>query len=194
MNHRFIEFEDRDCTNLGKFSICQYTDRDRSTSSAVVDKPLLASLPPTRRFQGSITPASLWLLDLQTQEGMLFDPNADLAALRQRFLVHPIHVCVLYFPAMRYLSSNKARIFDLPDKVTLDLDAVLDQPGFLVGSDGRRVMTRLEWSQRRSLGRPPITCRLRNREVGGDPEEDQEILTAAEITEFTGPHPTWEAP
>jgi hypothetical protein len=194
MRTRFLEAQDELHTNHGKFLLVAFEDADRAHPSALTGAPLLASLPPVKRFHGAITPSSLWLLDLQTQEGMLFDPTAPERALRRRFLVHPLHVCLLYWPVMRYLARSEVRgaIWALPGLVTLPVADVADQPGVLLDATGARVKGAYEWSARRRQVGGGV--RLRNREVGegDDPEEGQDVVTPEESAgSLAGGRPRW---
>jgi hypothetical protein len=174
-------------TNHGKFFLMQFGAEEWRYKSKIAQGPLLASLPSMRRFGGGFTPHDLLLVDLQTQEAFFFDPHAGEEQLRQRFLVHPLHVCILFFPVMRVLAAaakqSAAHVWKLPGMVTVVLDDVLNQPGLLLDSKGVPVRGRLEWSARR-----PLSARLRNREVleGDDPELGQGELTPAEARESVG--------
>lgn len=190
MKHRFLEAEDAACSNHGKFSLLGYDPEDFAHPSPITGGPLLTTIPCAPRFHGPITPTSVWLLDLQTQEGMLFDVTASERALRRRFLVHPLHVCILYWPLMRYLAREdvRASIWTMPPRVTFPQGEVFEQPGVLVDATGVPVRGRWEWSARK-----PLTARLRNREVaeGGDPELGQDVVTFTEQLEKPGGKPRW---
>ena len=174
MIHRFIEAEDDHKSNHGKFLILRFGADDFRARSQLTGGPLLATLRPVRRFGVPITQTTLLLVDLQTQEGTFFDLDQDDATTRARFLCHPIHVCILYYPLMRFLSRNAGNIWKLPNLVTLPLDDVLDQPGVLLDGALNQVRTMREWSRR-----PPLVARLRNREVPIDPEEGQDRIEDA---------------
>lgn len=171
MLHRFIEAQDEHYCNYGRFFILRFQRHEIRAKAALTGTPLFEAIPAVQRFGGRITPSTLLLLDLATQEGLLFDPEQNAEEIRRRFLVHPIHVCILFYPFMRFLAQERARIWSLPTLVTLSLDDVLNQPGVLLDSQGQQVRTRLEWSRR-----PPLVARLRNREVLGDPEAGQDTL------------------
>jgi len=197
MKTRFLEVEGSAKLNHGKFLIGQFGEKELAYPSAIFGAPLLASLPPTRRFGGALGASDVLLVDLQTQEGLFFDPTVDDATLRRRFLVHPLHVCILFFPAMR-LIATAARLalaergsndWRLPPLMTVDLGEVVNQPGLLIDTAGHQVRGLFEWS-----GRQPIGARFRNREVplDGDPEAGQGELTPEEQAEnVAGRRPTW---
>lgn len=190
MRSRFIEVQDEHHTNHGKFWLMQFGEAERKYRSAVTNTPLLACLPAVQRFGGSLSPSSIFMLDLQTHEGMLFDPTEDVALVRRRFLVHPLHVCILYFPLMLHLAEKRGDVWKLPNLITLPMDDVIEQPGVLVDARGQQVRCRSEWSPRH-----PLIARLRNREVpdGGDPEEGQNLLTHAELQEASASaKPVWQ--
>lgn len=189
MRTRFIEVQDAHCTNHGKFWLAQFGEMERRHRSAVSNAPLLASLPIVGRFGGPITATAVFLLDLQTQEGLIFDPAENTELIRRRFLVHPLHVCILYFPLMLHLAKNRSQIWALPNLTTLPIDGVLAQPGVLIDATGEQVRSRSEWSARR-----PLVARLRNREVteSGEPEDGQNVLTADELEEFGRAKPNWK--
>lgn len=189
MKHRFIEAEDAQLTNHGKFSLVLYEPEDFGHISTINQKPLLGSLPPVRRFNGPITTACIWMLDLQTQEGMMFDAEADERTLRRRFLIHPLHVCILYFPVMRAIANATVRFDELPAKLVIDLDDVLNQPGILLDAASKPVTMRAEWS-----ARYPLVARLRNRESldGVDPDGYQSAVTVGELRQMMeGKPPRW---
>lgn len=187
MRHRFIEAQDEALTNHGKFWIAQFGSAEHGYQSALVGKPLLTSLPPVRRFGGPMTLTSLLMVDLQTQEGMIFDPAQDEDMVRRRFLVHPLHVCILYFPLMMYLKRHHDQIWKLPRLVTLPTEASFAQPGLLLDATGSPVQGQFEWSRR-----SPLVARLRNREVpeGVDPEAGQGQMTEAEL-QTRSQRPVW---
>src|SRR5262245_953422 len=105
MQGRFIEAVDDAETNWGKFLLLRIDACDAACPSAVSGSPLLASFPLHARL-GPVGEGTLWLLDLQTQEGCAFEPGAPASVLEARFLEHPIKVCILFFPLMRWLSSK----------------------------------------------------------------------------------------
>lgn len=191
MNFRFLEAEDVAKTNHGKFLVVQLGACEEAVRSEIADAPLLQSLPPVRRFGGPLKAGDILLVDLQTQEAAFFDPGADDDDLRRRFLVHPLHVCILFFPVMRALAAahRNGTLARLPGLVQLDLRDVFNQPGLLLDRTGQPVRGRFEWSPR-----CPLSARLRNREVveGGDPELGQGDLTANEVAESAAARrPTW---
>jgi hypothetical protein len=190
MRVRFLEAEDNFRTNHGKFQVCKYEPTDFQYVSPLSRRPLLSALPMAQRFQGPIGAGDLWLLDLQTREGCLFDPTLEEAALRQQFLIHPLHVCILFFPVMCFLAAWKRPFGELPPLVTLSTEEALKQPGLLVDRFGEPVESFSEWCRR---GCMPLAARLRNREVaaGGDPEEGQNVLTQVEQQASRLPKPVW---
>lgn len=189
MRSRFLEVQDDCQTNHGKFWIVQFGEAEHRYQSAVTKGPLLATLAPVQRFGGCISPTSVFMLDLQTHEGLLFDPNENVELVRRRFLVHPVHVCILYFPVMMHLTEKREELWKLPNLITLPIDDVLKQPGVLIDATGQQVKCRSEWSARR-----PLVARLRNREVsdGREPEEGQDQMTSTEVMEaVSGTRPRW---
>lgn len=192
MNTRFVEAEDLARTNHGKFFLLQLGPEDQKVRSRITQAPLLASLPPVRRFGGPLKAGDVLLVDLQTQEGFFFDPDAGEDALRRRFLVHPLHVCILFFPLMRLLASahEKGALWKLPGLVSIDLEDVMNQPGLLVDAAGRPVRGVFEWTRR-----TPIVARFRNRAVEdawAEAEAAQGELTAEEQAENAGAvRPVW---
>lgn len=187
MIHRFIEVEDEALTKHARLSIFAWEPADFAYVSTITGRPLLReSVAPVARSGGGLTPTTLHLLDLQTQEGLLFDPAQDESMVRRRFLVHPIHVCVLFFPLMLWLSRNRRPVQEYPAKVVLSVVDVIAQPGMLLDRFGVPIRTRAEWSARK-----PIAARLRNREVS-DPDQDyQDMLTEDELAEARGARPQW---
>lgn len=179
MRSRFLEAEEVKQTNLGRFLITVFEAEDIAE---------LPTLPVIHRFGSPIGVGSILLTDLATREGCIFDPTQNDELIRRNFLLHPIHVCILYFPVMRWIAAHPGILWKPETKlIRLSLDAVFNQPGVLVDALGRQVRTRAEWSPR-----IPLVARLRNREVpeGGDPEAGQGELTAAEVAE-RGPRPAW---
>lgn len=191
MQTRFIECQDDQLSNHGKFFLMRFGQAECSYRSAVTNGPLLAALPIAKRFAGPLSTDSLFMLDLQTREGMIFNLADDMSLLRRTFLVHPLHVCILYFPLMAYLCQKRAEIWRLPKLITLPIESVFEQPGVLVDVLGQPVKGRHEWSRRL-----PLSARLRNREtpIDGDPEEGHDVITADEAREsMSGAKPTWSA-
>jgi len=189
MRSRFIEAQDDHHTNHGKFFLFQFGLAEHKYRSAITHTPLLSSLPPVRRFNGPISDTSLFLVDLQTQEGMIFDPSKPPDIIQRSFLIHPLHVCILYFPLMMLLARKCNEIWKLPNLITFPIDEVIAQPGVLVDATGQQVRSRSEWSPRR-----PIVARLRNREVpeDKDPEDGQGLVSQDEMLEMrVGTKPVW---
>lgn len=192
MRFRFLEATDSFQSNHGKFALFNFGVNEwkfkAQTSSVKDTKYLLSDLRPVRRFGGGgkWTPTTIILFDLQTREGIAFDPTQSVEVVTRQFLVHPVHVCPLFFPVMRFLALNAARIWEVPNLLVLTPDDVMSQPGMLFDITGRPVQGRYEWSPRR-----PLVARLRNREVP-EPEDDQEILTQEEQDENkVGDLPVW---
>lgn len=182
MIHRFIEAEDDQKSNHGKFSIMRFGSDDIRARSEITRGPLLSSIPRSRHLgRQGITGSTLLLLDLQTEEGMLFDPKDGPEEVRRRFLMHPLKVCVLYFPLMRFLSQHADEIWKLPKLVTLPIADVVDQPGVLLDSNCEQVRCMTDWSRR-----PPLAVRFRNRDV--PIEEDGQGVVEDMIVNATGLH------
>ena len=189
MLSRFLEVQDEAHTNHGKFFLMQFGRMEREHRSAITKTPLIGALKPVARLGGRLSPSAVFLIDLQTQEGMFFDPYEDADLVKRRFLVHPLHVCILYFPLMMLLAQKRAAMWQLPNLITLSAAEVNAQPGALVDLTGAVVRGQFEWSQRL-----PFAARLRNREVleGGDPYEGQSALTAEELAaSVNGKKPVW---
>jgi hypothetical protein len=165
---RFLEVQDEYHTNLGRFLVQRFDSKELRFTSSVTGEPLLATLPLMRRFGARINATTLLLTDLATQEGLLFDPEQSEEALRRRFLAHPLHVCILFYPLMRFLAKRRAAIWKLPNLVTLSLEEMLEQPGVLLDKDGRPVTTTFEWSRR-----PGLAARLRNEELPPEVEDGE---------------------
>ncbi len=151
---QFIEVQDDQLSNHGKFWINGFSGGAWDYPSALTGAPLLPNLPAIQRFGGRFAKSSVFLGDLQTQEGMIFDPTAHADLVRRRFLLHPLHVCILYFPLLLHLAQNHGEIWQLPSLITLPLDDVLKQPGVLMDSTGQQVKCRAEWSARRPVKEP----------------------------------------
>lgn len=71
---RYIEAENVSKLNHGKFLLVGLDSADGAVESKIAGAPLYKSLPVVRRL-GPILTDSVWMLELQTQEGMLFSPS-----------------------------------------------------------------------------------------------------------------------
>lgn len=190
MQSRILEAEDTAKPrplNHGKFQIIELGDAVFSQLSTIhLGHTVMEALPVVRRL-GPIKRNSLWVMDLQTQEGMLFSPTWSDKQIRQRFLCHPLHVCILYFPMLMWLARNASDIWTHEGALQFDLEEVLNQPGRLVDATGTPVRSLLEWSKRAPA---PIAARYRNRDV---PEEEllQGELTDEELATMRKYNTSW---
>jgi hypothetical protein len=181
---RFIEAENAGKHNHGKFLLVGFDSADGAVESKIADAPLLRSLPVVRRL-GPILTDSVWMLDLQTQEGMLFSPSWSVDALQRRFLMHPIHVCILYWPVMRNLAINAFEMWTREQLIVIPDEEVIPQPGVLIDMRGKPITKFSEWSPRL-----PLAARFRNRMSPQDPD-GQNILTEEEINATQAEGPVW---
>lgn len=184
MIRRFVEAENAGKHNHGKFLLVGLDPADFVMKSRITNEPLIGSLPVVKRL-GPILADSIWMLDLQTQEGMLFSPSWSAEAAQRRFLMHPIHVCILYWPLMRHLLLNSWEIWTMDQLVTIPDEQVIPQPGVLLDMTGKPVRSLAEWMPRR-----PLAARFRNRMSEDDPD-GQSILTPEELETAHLDRPVW---
>jgi hypothetical protein len=185
MNLRFIEAQDEQLTNHGKFALFQFGAKDWQHMSGINRAPLLGSLKPIARLGGAFSKTSILFCDLQTREAFFFDPARGRELVTRDFLLHPVHVCLLAYPLLMLLTEQRQEIWRLPNVVTLPLALVLSQPGLLLDAAGQPVRGRFEWSRR-----TPLAARLRNREI--DPLAGQDELTVDELAETgSSTKPSW---
>ena len=181
---RFIEAENASKHNHGKFLLVGFDKDDGAVMSKIIEAPLLRSLPVVKRL-GPILTDAVWMLDLQTQEGMLFSPSWSVDAAQRRFLCHPIHVCILYWPLMRHLIINSWEMWTCDQLVTIPDEQVIPQPGVLLDMTGKPVRTLAEW-----MPRLPLAARYRNRMPPED-TDGQNILTPEELETARLDKPVW---
>lgn len=177
---RIIEAEDTAPLNHGKFHVALVGDALFSTPSSINrGKSVADALPVVKRF-GQVRKDVLIVTDLQTQEGMMMSPSWSIAQVRQRFLCHPIHVCILFFPMLVWLQANPGKIWTADGPLVFDLKDVLNQPGLLVDATGAIVRNFAEWSRRLPV---PIAARFRNREQAPDNDVPPEEVAQGDLTE-----------
>ena len=162
MHFRFIEAEDEERTNHGKFALFKFGEKEWQHRSGINDGALLATLKPVARLGGALTKTSILFCDLQTREALFVDPARGRELTTRDFLLHPVHVCILAYPLLMLLVSKPDAIWSLPNVVRLPLDGVLAQPGLLLDATGSPVRGRFE-------GQDVLT-----------PEERAEAASAAE--------------
>ena len=90
-------FEATNGFNWGKFAVAFFDDEEWGRRSALTGRPLIATLGWGREPQH----LHMWVLDLQTAEGMYVpvDGGADYQLNGQ----HQIRVCPLFLPFLRWL-------------------------------------------------------------------------------------------
>lgn len=185
---RILEAEDTQRLNHGKFLIVECGEQVFASSSTVFpERSVIDVLPTVKRF-GQIRRDALWVLDLQTQEGIMMCPSWNEKQITTRFLCHPVQVCILFLPLMHWISRNASSLWTFPHAVELSTEAVLDQPGTLYDSTGNPVLSFSEWSKR-----PPakIAARFRNREVDFAELTFQYGLTDEEFAAAQLPKAVW---